>query len=100
MQLWCQFGRTRRDWFYRRYEMSSARRSLQSDSKSARVTFADRFGNKVILLGEAQMNHTSLAWLHRAEDKRGRGVTDLARRMLGHGAQLSLPGGAIIVRIV
>src|SRR5207237_6981804 len=81
------------------YEMSSARRSLQGDSKSARVTFADRFGNQVILLGEAQMNHPSLAWLHGAEHKRGRGVTDLAGRMLGHGAQLSLSGGAIIIRI-
>src|SRR2546425_12841496 len=79
--------------------MTSARRSLQSDSKSARVTFADRFGNQVILFGEAQMNHTPLAWLHGAEHKRGRGVADLARRMLSHGAQLSLSGGAIIVRI-
>src|SRR2546421_5611065 len=41
--------------FIEQYEMSSARRSLQSDSKSARVTFADRFGHKVVLVGEAQM---------------------------------------------
>src|SRR5258707_5731605 len=78
---------------------SLAGSGLQTESQAARIAFADRFGCEIMFLGQRQMYDAPFTGIHGTKYEGRRRCANLARRMLGHGAEFGFPRCSVVIGV-